>query len=95
MPRRKFSISDYNLDILRLFGMKIRNNLTTSRTFHEMSYNFSKVGMKNLAKMRSHVQALSCFEPVKFACCIQFHCICYTGPYADYEQMPKLREYHV
>ncbi|KAF8503812.1 hypothetical protein F5888DRAFT_1631689 [Russula emetica] len=46
----EFSISDYDLDILRPFGMKIRNNLTAS-TFHEMSYNFSKVGMENLAKM--------------------------------------------
>jgi hypothetical protein len=45
----EFSISDHDLDILRPFGMKIRNNLTTS-TFHEMSYNFSKTGMENLAK---------------------------------------------
>ena len=83
----EFSISDYDLDILRPFGMKIRNNLTAS-TFHEMSYNFSKAGMKNLAKTRSHVRALSRFEPVKFACCIN-SCICYTGPYADYGRCPN------
>jgi len=46
----KSSISDYDLDILHPFAMKIRNNLTTS-TFHEMSYNFSKVGMESLTKM--------------------------------------------
>lgn len=67
--------------------MKIRNNLTAS-TFHEMSYNFSKAGMENLAKTRSHVRALSRFEPVKFACCIN-SCICYTGSYADLEECPK------
>jgi Transposase family tnp2 len=67
--------------------MKIRNNLTAS-TFHEMSYNFSKAGMKNLAETRSHVRALSRFEPVKFACCIN-SCICYTGPYADYDKCPN------
>ena len=83
----EFSISDYDLDILRPFRMKIRNNLTAS-TFHEMSYNFSKAGMKNLAKMRSHVQALSRFEPVIFACCIN-SCICYAGPYADLDKCPK------
>ena len=34
----EFSISDHDPDILRPFGMKIRNNLTAS-IFHEMSYN--------------------------------------------------------
>jgi hypothetical protein len=53
-----------------------------------MSYNFSKAGMENLAKTRSHVRALSRFEPVKFACCIN-SCICYTGPYADLDKCPK------
>ncbi len=80
-------ISDYDLDILHLFTMKIRNNLTAS-TFHEMSYNFSKAGMESLAKTRSHVRVLSCFGPVKFACCIN-SCICYTGPYADLDKCPK------
>lgn len=37
----EFSISDHDLDILRPFGMKIRNNLTAS-IFHETSYNFPK-----------------------------------------------------
>jgi hypothetical protein len=83
----KISISDYDLDILRPFGMKIRNNLTAP-SFDEMSYNFSKAGMKNLAKTRSHVWALSRFEAVKFACCIN-SCICYTGPYASLDECPK------
>jgi hypothetical protein len=43
------SISNQDPDILRPYGMKIRNNLTAS-TFHEMSHNFSKAGMENLAK---------------------------------------------
>src|SRR5260221_14576379 len=63
------SILDYDLDILHLFVMKIRNNLTAS-TFHEMSYNFSKVGMESLTKTQSHVWALSHFGPMKFTCCI-------------------------
>jgi hypothetical protein len=83
----EFSISDHDLDILRPFGMKIRNNLTAS-AFHEMSYNFSKAGMQNLDKTRSHVQALSRFKPVKFACCIN-SCICYTGSYADLDECPN------
>ena len=83
----KSSISDYDLDILHPFGMKIRNNLTVS-TFHEMSYNFSKAGMENLAKTRSHVRALSRFEPMIFACCIN-SCICYASPYADLDKCPK------
>ena len=85
----EFSISDHDLDILRPFGLKIRNNLTAS-TFHEMSYNFSKAGMMNLAKTRSHVRALSRFGPMKFACCIN-SCICYTGPYADLDECPKCK----
>jgi len=85
----EFSISDHDLDILRPFGMKIRNNLTAS-TFHEMSHNFSKAGMENLAKTRSHVRALSRFEPVKFACCVN-SCICYTGLYADLDECPNCR----
>src|SRR5258707_12384369 len=63
----KSSISDYDLDILHPFAMKIRNNLTAS-TFHEILYNFSKAGMESLAKMQSHVRALSHFAPMKFAC---------------------------
>src|SRR5882757_4319239 len=55
-----------------------------------MSYNFSNAGMENLAKMRSHVRTLSCFEPVKLACCINL-CICYTGPYAKLKECPKCR----
>jgi hypothetical protein len=43
------SISEHDLDILRPFAMKIRDNLTAS-TFDEISYNFSKAGMENLAK---------------------------------------------
>ena len=81
------SISDHDLGILRPFGMKIRNNLTDT-TFHEMSYNFSNAGMKNLAQTRSLVQDLSRFKPVKFACCIN-SCICYTGPYADLDKCPN------
>jgi hypothetical protein len=30
------------------------------------------------------------FEPVEFACCIN-SCICYTGPYADLEEWPDVR----
>src|SRR5258708_28395087 len=56
------SILDYDLDILRPFAMKIRNNLTAS-TFHEMSYNFSKAVMERLTQTRSHVPALSPFRP--------------------------------
>jgi hypothetical protein len=80
----EFSISKHDLNILHLFGMKIRNNLTAS-TFNEMSYNFSKAGWKNLVKMRSHVRALSRFEAVKVTSCIN-PCICYTGPYADLDE---------
>jgi hypothetical protein len=83
------SISDHDLDILRPFAMKIRNNLTAS-TFNEMAYNFSKSGMETLAKTRSHVRALSRFKPVEFACCIN-SCICYTGPYADLHECPKCK----
>ena len=83
----ELSISDHDLNILRPFRMKIRNNLTDS-TYHEMFYNFSNAGMENLAKTRSHVRALSRFEPVKFACCIN-SCICYAGPYADLDECPK------
>ena len=59
-----------------------------------MSYNFSKAGMKNLARTRLHVRALSHFEPVKFACCIN-SCICYTGPYTNLEECPKCRTSHL
>src|SRR5258707_13798993 len=85
----KSSISDYDLDILHPFAMKIRNNLTAS-TFHEILYNFSKAGMESLAKMQSHVRALSHFAPMKFACCINL-CICYTGPYANLDKCLKCR----
>ena len=83
------SISDHDLDILRPFAMKIRNNLTAT-AFDEMAYQFSKTGMKNLGKTRSHVRALSRFEPVNFACCIKL-CICYTGPYADLDECPNCK----
>jgi len=43
------SISDYDLDVLHPFSMKIRNNLTTL-AFNEMAYNFFKAGMENLAR---------------------------------------------
>src|SRR5260221_6833760 len=65
------SISDYDLDILRPFAMKIRNNLTAS-TFHEMSDNFSKAGMDSIAKTRSQVRTMSRFSAVKFACVINY-----------------------
>jgi hypothetical protein len=48
------SILGHDLDILCPFTIKIKNNLT-ALTFHEMLYNFSKVGMESLAKMQSHV----------------------------------------
>ena len=83
----EFSISDHDLDILRLFAMKIRNNLTET-TFHEMSYNFSNAGMKNLAQTRAHVRDLSRFKPMKFTCCIN-SCMCYTGLYADLDECPN------
>ena len=69
--------------------MKIRNNLT-ALAFNEMAYNFSKAGMENLARMRSHVRFLSRFEPVVFVCCINL-CICYTGKYADLNECPKCK----
>ena len=69
--------------------MKIRHNLAAS-TFDEMSYNFSKAGMENLTKTRSHVRALSCFKPVEFTCCIN-SCICYTRPYADLDECPNCK----
>jgi len=46
----KFSISGHDLDILCLFAMKMRNNLT-ALAFDEMAYNFSKAGLLNFAKM--------------------------------------------
>jgi len=83
------SISDHDLDILHLFAMMIRNNLT-ALAFNEMCYTFSKTGMENLARTRSHVQSLSRFGPVVFACCIN-SCICYTGKYADLDKCPKCK----
>src|SRR5258708_36552710 len=77
----------YEWNTLLPWVWKKRKNLTAS-TFHEMSYNFSKAGKESLAKTRSHVRVLSCFGPVKFACCIN-SCICYTGPYADLDKCPK------
>ena len=55
-----------------------------------MSNILSKAGVLNLTldKTRSHVRALSRFEPVKFASCIN-SCICYTGPYADLDECPN------
>ena len=46
--------------------------------------------MLNFAKTRSHVQYLSRFKPVEFACCIN-SCICYAGPYAKLEECPKCK----
>jgi len=85
----KFSILGHDLDILCLFAMKMRNNLT-ALAFDEMVYNFSKAGMLNFAKIRSHVWYLSCFKPIEFACCIN-SCICYAGPYAELEECPKCK----
>ena len=98
MPRRdsraflcigEFSISEHDLEILRPFSFKITNNLTAS-SFDQMSYIYSKAGAKNLANTRSHVRALSRFEPVKFVCCIN-SCICYTGPHADLDECPNCK----
>jgi len=69
--------------------MKMRNNLT-ALAFDEMAYNFSKAGMLNFAKTRSHVQYLSRFKPIEFACCIN-SCICYAGLYAELEECPKCK----
>ena len=87
------SILDYDLDVLCLFAMKIRNNLT-ALAFNEVAYNFSKAGMENLARMRSHVRFLSCFEPIVFVCCINL-CICYTGKYTDLNKCPKCKTLHL
>jgi len=73
--------------------MKIRNNLT-ALAFDEMAYNFSKAGMLNFAKMQSHVQYLSRFKPVEFACCIN-SCICYAGLYAELEECLKCKMLHL
>ena len=81
------SITKHDLDILRPFAWKIRNNLTAS-TFDEMRYIFPGTSVQNLANTRSHVRSLSRFRPVEFACCIN-SCICYTGPYADLDECPK------
>jgi len=89
----KFSILGHDLDILHLFAIKMRNNLTTL-AFDEMAYNFSKAGMLNFTKMRSHVQYLSHFKPVEFACCIN-SCICYAGPYAELEECLKCKTSHL
>ena len=83
----EFSISDHDLNILRPFAMKIRNNIT-NLAFNDMSYIFSKAGMENIAKTRSLVRSLSRFEPIRFACCIN-SCICYAGPYAKLDKCPK------
>lgn len=76
----EFSILGHDLDILHLFMMKMRNNLTTL-AFDGMVYNFSKAGMLNFAKMQSHIWYLSHFKPIEFACCIN-SCICYACLYA-------------
>src|SRR5260221_1468519 len=81
------SIMKHDLDILRPFAVKIRNNLTAA-TFNEMAFIFPEAGVQNLAKTRSHVRSLSRFRPVEFACCIN-SCICYAGPYADLDECPK------
>jgi len=83
------SILDHDLDILHPFAMMIRNNLTAS-AFNEMCYTFSKTGMENLARTRSHVQSLFHFGPIVFACCVNSY-ICYTGKYADLDKCPKCK----
>jgi len=62
----KFSILDHDLDILRLFGMKIRDNLTAPNLSMKCRMTFSKAGMKNFTKTQSHVfgaSGLSCLSP--------------------------------
>jgi len=83
------SILNHDLDILHPFTMMIRNNLT-ALAFNEMCYTFSKTGMENLARMRSHVWSLSRFGPAVFACCVNL-CICYTGKYANLDKCPKCK----
>ena len=87
------SILDHDLDILCLFVMKTRNNLTTS-VFNEILYSFSKGGMESLANMQSHVQYLSCFKLVEFACCVN-SCVCYVGLYANLDKCLKCEMLHL
>jgi len=87
------SILDHNLDILRLFAMMLRNNLTTL-SFDEMLYTFSNAGMETLAKTRSHAQYLSHFEPVKLECCIN-SCVCFTGPHTGLNECPRCKTSHL
>jgi len=87
------SILDHNLNIIHLFAMKLRNNLS-DLTFNEMVFTFPNTGMQSHAKTRSHVRALSRFESVEFACCIN-SCICYTGSYADLNECPKCKTPHL
>src|SRR4029077_11377413 len=51
------SILDHDLNIIRPFAMKLRNNLTDS-TFNEMVFTFPNAGMESLAKTKSHVRTL-------------------------------------
>jgi len=69
--------------------MKLRNNLS-DLTFNEMVFTFPNTGMQSHAKTRSHVRALSRFESVEFACCINLY-ICYTGLYANLNECPKCK----
>ena len=87
------SISDHNLNIICPFTMKLRNNLS-NLTFNEMVFTFPNTGMQSHTKTRSHVWALSHFESVEFACCIN-SCICYTGSYTNLNECPKCKTPHL
>jgi len=87
------SISDHNLDILCLFVMMLRNNLT-ALSFDEMSYTFSNAGMETLAKTQSHAWYLSCFKPVKLECCIN-SCVCFTGLHASLNECLRCKTSHL
>jgi hypothetical protein len=89
----ELSISNFDLSILCPFMFKIRNNLATS-TFNEMSHIFPRIDVKDLNKTWSHVQTLSCFKPMEFACCINL-CICYTGLYANLNKCPNCNTLHL
>jgi len=83
------SILDHDLDILRLFAMMLRNNLT-ALSFDEMSYTFSNAGMETLTKTRSHARYLSRFEPIKLECCVN-SCVCFTGLHASLNECPRCK----
>ena len=87
------SILDHDLDILRPFVMKTRNNLT-ALVFNKILYSFSKGGMESLANTQSHVQYLSRFKLVEFACCINSY-VCYVGLYANLDECLKCKMLHL